>query len=143
MNATNILTNPKLNETQLWKKFIQDRQREIDGEKYVKEPRRGRTREEVILYILGQICEELLEIEDKFDEIPRLSYSSRGMNEQDKVKHLVEKTDNLVFPNGEQFLASHIYSEYNIDEHGVDGIYEILSNFVEWNDTNALTKEVA
>ena len=69
-----------------------------------------------------------------FKTIQGRTYSSKEMNEFQNALYLIRETDKLLFPNGEQYLASIIYDEYD-QTKGPAGVIEIIRQYVNWVDT--------
>ncbi|MCL2846915.1 MAG: hypothetical protein FWE38_04460 [Firmicutes bacterium] len=61
------------------------------------------------------------------------TYQAKGRPEFQKLIYTIELTDRIFFVGNERYFANIIYDHYNI-EHGIHGIYEIVSQFVNWVD---------
>jgi len=64
------------------------------------------------------------------------TYSSKGMNEFQKLIFLIEQTAKEVLGDDmSKVMISIIFDEYNI-ALGHEGIYELINNYVLWSDIN-------
>jgi len=80
---------------------------------------------------------------DVLDNMPSIkTYSSKGMTELQHILYLIEETDKLLFDSCCGIFTSVIFDEYNI-EYGVEGLLEIIDNYIEWKDLNNSKKLMA
>ncbi len=118
--------NDEIKRAAMLKEFAVTKQKEIHGTGWYKyEPVRHDNEEDMQDYITESIRELV--------DIPRRTFSSAGMTETQKIEFLVRETEKIVFPQGEKFLSSIVYDEYNFD-FGTQGLMGILNSFVHWQD---------
>ncbi|MCL2756057.1 MAG: hypothetical protein FWE45_03345 [Firmicutes bacterium] len=60
-------------------------------------------------------------------------YSSHDMNELQNMVYLIEQTDNILFPNGEKYIAQIIKDEYDRSK-GTQGVLDVINKYVKWVD---------
>jgi len=73
---------------------------------------------------------------DKSIKLPlELTYSSIGRTDFQNLIYIIERTDRELLKDGERYFSNIIYDHYNI-EHGIQGIYEIISKYVKWIDVD-------
>jgi len=110
-----------------WKKYVNDRNKKLfQGEEHQSVTQESK--EEITNYIMRCINEDL----DRNLKIPlTCNYSSNGMSEFQKLTFLIEQSGKKL---SHDFFATIIYDEYRIED-GTQGIYDIISNYVNWIDT--------
>jgi len=62
-----------------------------------------------------------------------LTYSNKGMSEFEKIIFVIEQTEKTLFPNGEQFMSTIIYDEYNM-ANGPEDLFNIIEQYIKWID---------
>ena len=92
---------------------------------------------ETIDYMKRQIDEYVLDSKQS-QTLPKpqtKEYSSKRQAEFENIVYLVDETEKLLFPDGEQYMSNLIFDEYNMD-WGTKPLREILARYVVWLDTD-------
>lgn len=89
-----------------------------------------------------QIKIYLDDVIDKSIKLPlERTWSSRGRTEFQNLIYIIEQTDRVFFSGDERYFSNIIYDHYNI-EHGVQGIYDIISCYIKWVDVDVSNNAV-
>ncbi len=83
---------------------------------------------------------ELLEPEQS-NKVPYVEkISSAGMTDFEVIKYKMEKTDELLFPNGENYFSTVVFDEFDT-HYGFGALKVILDHFVKWQDESLADKK--
>jgi len=111
-----------------WEKYVRERNIRLFPNED-QSPIPAKDRDSSKEYIIRSI-DELIEIPQVIT--PTHSYSSKNMTEFQKIIFLIEETNKILFGE-DNFFATIVYDEYDI-ENGIQGINEIIANYVNWVD---------
>lgn len=80
-------------------------------------------------------------LDKDFKRIQGHTFSSNGMDETQVAEFLINETDKILFPGGEQYFSSIVNDEYDKTQ-GVSGILEIITRFINWYDLSKKPVEI-
>ena len=115
-----------------WTNFVKQWNEKEFGEAECLGCKNKDTLEQTKRYIIASIKEDYNHSLFNNYVVPKKTYSSKGMSELEHIIFLIEETGKILFPDTPRVMLI-IFDSYNI-KHGLQGIYDILGEFVKWVD---------